>query len=142
MNETIPVSDGAARREARLATPRMTRELATIAAMFRMDCAGRHAAAARGGVPGAFDEGLCAECAELLAYARKRLAGCPFGSAKPTCAHCVVHCYGPRQREAVREVMRRNGPRMPWRHPWLAITHLLDRRRPAPPKPRGRPPAG
>jgi len=38
----------------------------------------------------------------------------------------------------MREVMRYAGPRMLWRHPWLALAHLLvDGRRPAPPKPRG-----
>ena len=77
---TPPPSAGAARREARLATPRMTRELDTLAAMLRIYCHDHHAAAAP-------DElGLCAECGELLAYARKRLAGCPFGVDKPTCA--------------------------------------------------------
>jgi len=35
-------------------------------------------------------------------------------------------------RERVRDVMRWAGPRMLWRHPWLAITHVLDGRRPAP----------
>ncbi len=129
---TPPPSAGAARREARLATPRMTRELDTLAAMLRIYCHDHHAAAAP-------DElGLCAECGELLAYARKRLAGCPFGVDKPTCAHCQIHCYGPQQREAVRVVMRHAGPRMLWRHPLLALAHLLiDGRRPAPPKPRG-----
>lgn len=127
------ISEGAARRAARLATPRMTRELETIAAMLRIYCADKH--------PGdlAQDQSLCPTCAELLDYARKRLAGCPFGPDKPTCTNCQIHCYGPRQREAVREVMRYAGPRMLTRHPILAIRHVLDGRRPAPPKPRGRP---
>jgi hypothetical protein len=130
-------SAGAARREARLATPRMTRELNTLAAMLRIYCRDHHAAAAPD------EQGLCAECGELLAYARKRLAGCPFGVDKPTCAHCQIHCYGPQQREAVRVVMRHAGPRMLWRHPLLALAHLLiDGRRPAPPKPRGARAAG
>jgi len=122
----------AARREARLATPRMTRELHTLAAMLRIHCHDHHRTATSD------EQGLCAECGELLAYARKRLAGCPFGVDKPTCAHCQIHCYGPQQREAVRVVMRHAGPRMLWRHPMLALVHLLiDGRRPAPPKPRG-----
>lgn len=130
--ETPALSDGAARRAAKLATPRMTREFNTLAAMMRIYCADEHGAAARDG------QGLCAECGELLAYARKRLAGCPYGVDKPTCVNCQIHCYGPRQREAVRVVMRHAGPRMLWRHPWLALAHLLvDGRRPAPPKPRG-----
>ena len=133
---TPPRSDGAARREARLATPRLQREFKTLAAMLRIYCHDHHRAAAPD------EQGLCAECGELLAYARKRLAGCPFGVDKPTCAHCQIHCYGPRQREITRVVMRYAGPRMLWRHPWLALAHLLvDSRRPAPPKPPGAPAA-
>jgi len=129
---TPPPSDRAARREARLATPRLQREFKTLAAMLRIYCHDHHGAAAAG------EQGLCTECGELLAYARKRLAGCPFGADKPTCANCQIHCYGPRQRETTRVVMRYAGPRMLWRHPWLALAHLLvDGRRPAPPKPRG-----
>ena len=129
---TPPTADGAARRAARLATPRMRREFNTLAAMLRIYCRDHHSAVASD------EHGLCPECSELLAYARKRLAGCPFGVDKPTCANCQIHCYGPRQREAVRTVMRHAGPRMLLRHPVLALAHLLvDGRRPAPPKPRG-----
>ncbi len=132
MQTEPPLSTGAARRQARLNTPRLLREMATLAAMLRIHCHDHHPKAPHDG------DGLCAECGELLAYARKRLAGCPFGPDKPTCAKCQIHCYGPRQREAVREVMRYAGPRMLLRHPVLAMAHLLvDGRRPAPPKPRG-----
>jgi hypothetical protein len=31
--------------------------------------------------------------------------------------------------------MRHAGPRMLTRHPWLAIAHLVDGRRPVPPRP-------
>lgn len=125
-------NDVASRREARLATPRLKREFNTLAAMLRIHCHDHHGAAAPG------EQGLCAECGELLAYARKRLVNCPFGVDKPTCANCQIHCYGPRQREAVRTVMRHAGPRMLLRHPVLALAHLLvDGRRPAPPRPRG-----
>ena len=133
MKPVTPPPDGAARRAARLATPRLTRELRTIAVMLRIWCRDLHGDAARDA------EGLCEACAELLEYARKRLAGCPFGPEKPTCVNCQIHCYGRRQREAVREVMRYAGPRMLLRHPWLALAHVIDGRRPAPPKPRGRP---
>ena len=80
---------------------------------------------------------LCPECEDLLEYARKRLAACPFGPDKPTCTNCQIHCYGPREREQARVMMRYAGPRMLLRHPWLAIAHMIDGRRPAPPKPRG-----
>ena len=107
----------------------MTRELRTIGAMLRLWCAKWHAAAAHDA------DGLCRPCTELYDYARQRLANCPFGPQKPTCVNCRIHCYGKRQREAVREVMRFAGPRMLLRHPWLTLAHLIDGRRPAPAPP-------
>jgi len=112
-------------RLARLQNRRLARELETIKVMLRIACRDRHRTA----------EGLCAECAGLFDYAAKRLALCPYGAEKPTCANCRIHCYGKRQREQVRETMRYAGPRMMLRHPYLAIMHVVDGRRPAPPKP-------
>ena len=111
--------------------PRLARELNTVAAMLHIYCGAHHAALARNGNP------LCGDCASLQDYARKRLAGCPFGADKPTCVNCPIHCYGRRQREAMRVVMRYAGPRMLWRHPWLALAHLVDGRRLAPARPLG-----
>ncbi len=98
--------------------PRIERERKTLEAMIRLFCASQH-----GG------SGPCGECADLLAYARKRLDKCPFGKDKPTCARCPVHCYRPGMRDRIRDVMRWSGPRMIWRHPVLAAFHLLDGRR-------------
>lgn len=126
-----PPSEGAARRAARLQTPRLKREQATMEAMLRLNCADNHDRASVDA------EGLCPACAELLAYSRKRLAACPFGPEKPTCVNCQIHCYGPKQREETRAVMRYAGPRMLLRHPVLALMHVIDGQRPAPPKPRG-----
>ena len=112
-------------RESRLLTPRLARELKTIRAMLRIACHDRH------GTSG----GLCAECRTLADYAAKRLALCPYGADKPTCVNCKIHCYGPRQREQVRDMMRYAGPRMMLRHPVLAVMHVVDGRRPAPPRP-------
>ena len=120
-----PMERNAERRLARLASPRLARELKTIEAMLRIACHDRHGTA----------EGLCAECEELADYAAKRLALCPYGADKPTCVNCRIHCYGPRQREQVRDMMRYAGPRMMLRHPHLAVMHVVDGRRPAPPKP-------
>jgi hypothetical protein len=127
-SSTAVVSPSAARRHQRLATPRLQRELRTLAAMIAIGCRDRHGPAVA--------DGLCPDCAALLAYARRRLAACPFGAAKPTCTNCRIHCYGPTEREAVRTVMRYAGPRMIWRHPLLALAHVLDGRRAAPPNPR------
>ena len=77
---------------------------------------------------------LCGECRELEQYAMKRLDCCPYGEEKPTCAKCPIHCYRPEMRQRVREVMRWAGPRMMWRHPVLAVRHLIDGRRGSPPR--------
>lgn len=105
-------------------TPRLLRELVTIEAMTRIYCADHHGTS----VP-------CADCQALMTYASKRLAVCTFGEEKPVCAKCQVHCYGKSMREKVRDVMRYAGPRMIWRHPWLALMHVVDKRYVAPPKP-------
>jgi Nitrous oxide-stimulated promoter len=72
---------------------------------------------------------LCPECAALLDYSLDRIEACRFGAGKPTCAHCVVHCFRPAMREQIRAAMRYSGPRMTYRHPYLALRHLMDRRR-------------
>jgi hypothetical protein len=102
---------------------RLERERRTIAAMIAVYCRAKHA----------FDGSLCAECADLEVYTRLRLEKCPYGEAKPTCANCPIHCYQPHRREQVRRVMAFSGPRMLWRHPILAIRHMRDGSRKAPP---------
>lgn len=93
-------------------------EKKTVAAMVRIYCAEHHPDA----------RGVCTECGTLLAYSHARLDGCPYGADKPTCKACPIHCYKPAQRESMRTVMRFAGPRMLWRHPWLAIVHLWKER--------------
>ena len=113
---------------------RLRREVRTFEAMLALFCRDRH-----GGGRGA----LCAECDELGAYARERLARCPYGPGKPACNLCPIHCYRPEMRERVREMMRHAGPRMLLHRPVLALFHLLlDARRPAPPLPRRSEPPG
>lgn len=109
-------------------TPRrLAREEKTIAAMIALYCRDHHEVVAPDdAAPG--DSGLCAECAELLDYARLRLEKCRYGAEKPTCANCTTHCYRPEMRERVRVVMRYSGPRMLKRHPFLAVAHLVDGR--------------
>ena len=69
---------------------------------------------------------LCNECQNLLNYARLRLKNCPFQENKTTCGNCPIHCYKPKLRAVVREVMRYSGPRMLYHHPILAIGHMID----------------
>ncbi|OKY73889.1 MAG: hypothetical protein BM485_16575 [Desulfobulbaceae bacterium DB1] len=106
---------------------RMQREADTIAAMIRIYCRRRHGGRTE----------LCADCRELLDYARKRLRKCPFQEGKTTCGNCAVHCYKPAMREKIRQVMRFVGPRMIFYHPFLAVMHLLDGLRKKPKTRRG-----
>ncbi len=99
---------------------RLRREKKTVLVMIRRYCRDHH-----GSPPRAF----CPECRALRDYAFCRLDRCPFGSEKPTCAKCPIHCYKPAMRERIRAVMRYAGPRMAVRHPLLALLHLLDDRR-------------
>ena len=109
--------------------PRIRREQRTVAAMIELYCRDEH---------GSTDY-LCEECRTLHDYAMQRLERCPFGEAKSPCANCTVHCYKPVMRERVRVVMRTAGPRMIWKHPILAIRHVIDgRQRRAGDKPPGK----
>ncbi len=101
--------------------PRLIREARTIDAMISLYCRELH-----GG------DTLCADCRELAEYAHLRLDKCPFQEGKTTCAKCPVHCYKPAMRERIRVVMRYAGPRMLYRHPILAIRHLVDGRQEQP----------
>ena len=98
---------------------RMPRERRTVEAMIGLYCSQQHRP----------EDGLCPECAALRAYARYRLTKCPFQEGKTTCAKCPVHCYKPDMREKIRSVMRYSGPRMLYRHPTLALLHLVHGRR-------------
>ena len=100
----------------------LVREFRTISRMVGIYCSDHHGGSVRA---------LCADCRGFLDYAERRLDKCPYGDDKPTCANCPIHCYKPAQRELAREIMRYAGPRMMLRHPFLAITHLIDGRREA-----------
>src|SRR5262249_28618545 len=88
----------------------------TIGAMIQLYCHDTHDQPA----------GLCEQCGDLQGYAFLRLDKCPFGDSKPTCAKCVVHCYKPGMRVSIKQVMRYSGPKMTFRHPILALFHVID----------------
>ena len=100
----------------------MTREQRTVAAMLEIYCAAYHETS----------QGLCEDCEALREYTFSRLAQCPFGTDKPVCSKCPIHCYKAAMRQQIRDVMRFAGPKMILRRPLLAIGHLLDKRKPAP----------
>lgn len=101
-----------------LTTPRLQREHLTMQRMVEIYCRDHHGAAEP-----------CGECSAFLDYAERRLEKCPYGERKPTCAKCPIHCYKRAQREQAQAIMRYAGPRMTFRHPWLSLTHLLDKLR-------------
>lgn len=103
-------------------TGRLRREHRTLVCMTRIYCADHHE------TPRGM---LCDDCLELMAYAERRLAKCPYGAAKPTCANCPVHCYKRDPRQRVRDIMIYAGPRMPLRHPVRALVHVFDKLRTA-----------
>ncbi len=101
---------------------RIAREKKTIRFMIGLYCRGHHGA----------KPGSCRECKTLLDYALARLERCPYQEDKPVCAYCPIHCYKPEMRERIRSVMRYSGPRLIFRHPVLALLHLVDVRIKAP----------
>lgn len=54
---------------------------------------------------------LCGDCAKLLAHAFVKRTKCPY-DPKPMCKKCPTHCYAPRYRAQIREVMKFSGRRL------------------------------
>jgi hypothetical protein len=98
---------------------RIEREKATIRKMIELYCRRRLKVPAGCRLPEEYNQ--------LADYACRRLDRCRFGNQKKACKSCPVHCYAPKQREQIREVMRWVGPRMLLYLPREAINHLLGR---------------
>lgn len=99
-------------------TPRIKREKDTLALLLKLYCQDKHHPQGE----------LCPDCKELLDYAHQRLDHCKFGEHKTVCGDCPIHCYKKEMREKVINVMRYSGPRILFRHPIVAIQHLIDKR--------------
>ena len=110
---------GAPKYKGRPLTEQAEREMKTLEFMIGIYCRKKHK----------HKDGLCAECQDLLDYARFRRSLCPFGDKKTFCSNCTVHCYKQEMREKIREVMRFSGPRMLFVHPLMAIGHVLESRK-------------
>jgi hypothetical protein len=67
---------------------------------------------------------LCHPCRKLLAHALVKRARCPL-DPKPACKHCPVHCYHPKYRQKIREVMRDSGRRLVLSGRLDMLYHLL-----------------
>ena len=94
---------------------RIEREKQTVSQMIRLYCRLKEN-----------NTELCSSCAELEAYAHKRLSACKYGNQKTACQKCPTHCYKKDMREKIREVMRFAGPRMIFHAPIAALRHLLN----------------
>lgn len=93
-------------------------EKKTIRAMISIYCESVHGR-----------KNLCDECTKLRDYAFQRVDRCVFGPEKPACKNCPVHCYSPKRKEEIRAVMRIAGPAMLYKHPVLAILHLIKEKK-------------
>ena len=92
----------------------LSTEKRTIRAMMKIFCKDHHGSAS-----------LCCDCADMLEYAYKRIDHCTYGIDKPACKDCTIHCYAKEKREKIKEVMRYSGKKMPLRHPYLSLLHVL-----------------
>lgn len=104
--------------------PRIEREKATVTLLIQLHCQDKHKPLGE----------LCEDCQELLHYAHQRLDHCKFGENKTVCGDCTVHCYKKEMREKIVQIMRYSGPRMIFRHPAIALQHLMDKRNHPPKK--------
>lgn len=88
-------------------------ELNTIVVMTKLYCQTHHEAC------------LCEDCQALIEHAQQKLDRCVYGQDKPACKKCPIHCYKPKRRQQAQAIMRYAGPKMLFKHPILAIIHLV-----------------
>ncbi len=116
------------RRRAR----RLQRDVAILAKFVGVYCKHRHREAGKaplrfGGraCPWTFDwPPLCGPCRKLLAHGVVKRLRCPY-DPKPSCRKCPAHCYAPKYRAAMREVMRFSGRRLVLSGRLDYLLHLL-----------------
>ena len=98
----------------------MRRDLKTLASFVTMYCDKRHGDREKSPVIlKAHDLSslagrtvcLCAECTKLLSHAIVKRVHCPL-DPKPACKRCPKHCYAPKYRRTIQQVMRYSGREM------------------------------
>lgn len=95
---------------------RLLREKKTVEMIIKLYCKNSHSS----------KDKLCAECAELLGYALKRVENCRFGEKKPVCGKCKIHCYKPEMRQKIKTAMRTTGYKLVIAHPIVTLQHFID----------------
>jgi len=99
-------------------------EFKTIKAMTKIYCQAHH---------GTFGN-VCESCDSLIKHAHQKLDRCVYGDKKPACKACPIHCYRPEEKAKTQRIMRYAGPRMLFKHPILAIKHLIKAKKQFPDK--------
>ncbi len=99
---------------------KLQRDARTLTRFVALYCQYRHRGAAKSPVQFKFADvaalnrgplALCGDCTRLLAHALVKRMHCPL-DPKPACKHCPQHCYAPKYRAAIREVMRFSGRKL------------------------------
>ena len=98
-------------------------ELKTIKLMTVIYCKAHHQDSVCN--DGVCNDSVCDDCAAFIKHAEQKLDRCVYGELKPACKACPIHCYKPEQKEQARLIMRYSGPKMLFKHPILAIKHLI-----------------
>ncbi len=111
----------------------LRKDLETLARFINIYCTHRHASAdktettlkthdveAIAGGPIT----LCSGCQKLLAHAFVKRTVCPM-HPKPACKHCPSHCYHPKYRQQIQEVMQYSGRRLIFSGRLDYLYHLL-----------------
>lgn len=93
-------------------------ERETVREIVKIYCHGHHHKRAAG-------EELCADCQKIADYADERIAKCPRMDIKTFCNVCPIHCYAPKERAEIQQIMKYGGPRMLLHHPLMTLRHML-----------------
>ena len=129
MSVSIPVLAG----PAQALDPKLRRDLKTLATFIEIYCEHHHKDSPRQTATlrthdirqlTGHDISLCPQCTQLLTHAFVKRSHCPL-SPKPACKHCPAHCYHPRFRVAIQNVMRFSGRNLILRGRLDYLIHLL-----------------
>lgn len=115
-------------------SPKLEHDLKTLVLFIETFCRNKHAGLERisvrmrthdvAAVAGHPVE-LCPECAKLLMHAFVKRSHCPM-NPKPQCKHCPNHCYDPKYRYQIRQVMKYSGIRLFLKGRVHYLAHLLS----------------
>jgi len=113
--------------------PSLDRDLALLRRFVELYCQDHHAEAATQAYHFQVNDGkyvsdhsatLCPDCGKLLSHAMVKRSRCPM-DPKPQCKHCPSHCYVPKYRQQMREVMKHSGRKLVMRGRLDYLLHLL-----------------